>query len=260
MAVEAAIVVATGFKKIFQLCTVTSGILLTEYTLAGPPYQTDDPEPVGVGGYEMFFAYELARTADGKSSTLPSLELNYGAAPDIQIGIGLPVEWNEPNHDASHHGLGDMELSLKYRFMHEGSDHPMVAFFPMIAVPTGDADKELGNGQVQYFLPLWLQKNWGDWQTNAGGGYWINHASGAINHWYFGWQLQKQITERFTLGGEIYRSTEEAAGDGDSSGFNLGTTYAFNDNNHIMFSAGRGLDNVDKTNQLSSYIGYQLTW
>ncbi|HCN89771.1 MAG TPA: hypothetical protein DIT28_11440, partial [Oxalobacteraceae bacterium] len=63
-----------------------------------------------------------------------------------------------------------------------------------------------------------------------------------------------------TLGGEIFHSTEQVAGQGSSTGFNLGGTYSLDEHNHLLFSAGRGLTNADVTNKFSSYVGYQLTW
>jgi hypothetical protein len=43
------------------------------------------------------------------------------------------------------------------------------------------------------FLPLWIQKSWGDWQTYGGGGYYIDqdYAVSDKNYWYAGWLLQK---------------------------------------------------------------------
>ncbi len=151
-------------------------------------------------------------------------------------------------------------MSVKYRFIQETDNRPMVSIFPRVVTNTGDAGKGLGNGAPQVFPPVWLQKKWGEWQSYGGGGYWINNAPNAINHWFFGWQLQKDISEHLTLGGEIYFNTEQTAGIGSSSGFNLGGFYNLYEHNHLFFWAGRGLTNVEGTNQLSFYIGYQLTW
>ena len=64
----------------------------------------------------------------------------------------------------------------------------------------------------------------GDWQSYGGGGYWINYTAHGKNHWFFGWQLQKAISDRLTLGGKIYRSTEQVSGMGESTAFNASTS------------------------------------
>jgi hypothetical protein len=162
---------------------------------------------------------------------------------------------------SSQTGPGDVELGIKYRLVQETEDHPMVGVFPIVVTHTGNADKGLGNGATHVFLPVWLQKKWGEWQSyGGGGGYWINHAEGARNHWFFGWQVQKEISEHVTLGGELFHSTEQATGEESSTGFNLGGSYNFDEHNHLLFSAGKGLANASTTNRFSSYLAYQLTW
>jgi len=47
---------------------------------AGPPFQTDDPEPVELHHYEFYVATQQTLTSDGRSGTAPHLEFNYGAA------------------------------------------------------------------------------------------------------------------------------------------------------------------------------------
>ncbi|HUW29304.1 MAG TPA: transporter [Sulfuriferula sp.] len=238
-------------------CTM---LMAPRLALAGPPFMTDDPEPVEYRHHELYISSQLVKTQDGRSGTLPHLEYNYGAAPDLQLHIIVPYAFNSPVHGQRESGLGDVELGIKYRFMQETDSRPMVGIFPLVETHTGDASKGLGNGATQVYLPVWLQKRWGKWQSYGGGGYWINNAANARNHWFFGWQLQKDVSEHLTLGGEIFHNTEQISGQGGNSGFNLGGFYNFDKHNHLLFSAGRGLTNVNMTNQLSSYVGYQLTW
>jgi hypothetical protein len=235
-------------------------LLLSTPAHAGPPYQTDDPQPAESGHYELYVAYEFERTNDGTAGSLPLVELNYGAAEDLQIGVGLPVAFDNPRTGNTHRGLGDAKLSAKYNFLHESDALPSMSLFPMVVLPTADARKNLGNGDTQFFLPLWLQKNWGAWQTNAGGGYWVDRSPDGKNHWFLGWQLQRRLSSRWSVGGEVFHSTAAAADESASSGFNLGAVFDFDEHNHWLMSMGRGFSNADATNQLSAYVGYQLTW
>lgn len=228
--------------------------------LAGPPFLTDDPEPVDYQHHELYISTQQTKTADGRAGTMPHVEYNYGIAPDLMVHVIAPYAFNSAAGGSRQKGLGDVEFGVKYRFLQETDNSPMVGIFPIIVTHTGDANKGLGNGGTQVFLPLWLQKKWGEWQSYGGGGYWINNAPDTKNHWFLGWQLQKEISEHLTLGGEIFHNTEQVAGMGSSTGFNLGGSYNFDEHNHLLFSAGKGLTNADATNRFSSYIGYQLTW
>lgn len=235
-------------------------VLISSHAWAGPPFETDDPEPTDYKHYEVYLAYTQTRTVSGTEGELPLLEINYGGAPDLQLSVGLPLAFSRPTGGANHNGLGDISLGAKYRFMQETENRPMAAFFPSVELATGDEDRGLGDGATQVNLPVWLQKSWGGWQTYGGAGYTIDHSAGAKNHWFVGWQVQKDISDRLTLGGELFYNTEEAAGEGSSTGFNLGGMYHFNDTYHLVFSAGRGLSNVRETNRFSSYLGFELTW
>jgi hypothetical protein len=228
--------------------------------LAGPPFMTDDPETVEYQHNEFYVSSQQVTTQDARSGTLVHFEYNHGATPNLQLHIVVPLAFNNPSEGPSHHGLGDIELGAKYRFLDETDNQPMAGIFPLVITPAGNSGKGLGNGNTQMFLPVWLQKKWGEWQSYGGGGYWINNAANTKNHWFAGWQLQKDISGHLTLGGEIYHSTEAVAGEGASTGFSLGGTYNLDDHNHLLFSVGRGLTNASKTNEFSSYLGYQLTW
>jgi hypothetical protein len=251
-----------NFNVKFGACSLITCTMLivSRLALAGPPFMTDDPEPVEYKHQELYIASQQVKTQSGRNGTLPHLEYNYGAAPDLQLHIIVPYAFNSTVGALEQRGLGDIELGVKYRFMQETGNQPMAGIFPLVVTSTGDAAKGLGNGATQVFLPLWLQKKWGDWQSYGGGGYWINNAADAKNHWFFGWQLQKEISEHLTLGGEVYHSTEQVTGVGESTGFNLGGFYNFDAHNHFLFLAGQGLTNVDNTNQFASYVTYQLTW
>ena len=237
----------------FFACAPISG-------LAGPPFLTDDPEPVDFQHSELYIASQQVKSADGRSGTLPQIEYNYGVAPNVQLHIIVPFAFNRPTGGASETGLGDTELGVKYRFMQETETSPMVGIFPILLTNTGSYNKGLGAGGDQLFLPLWIQKKWGKWQSYGGGGYWVSRALDVRDRWFAGWQLQKDMSDQLTVGGEIFHQTEQVSGQGGSTGFNLGGYYNFDENDHLLFSAGKGLQNVTLTNQLSTYVAYQWTW
>src|SRR4051794_38691528 len=126
---------------------------------AGPPFVTDDPEPVPFKHYELYLAGTYARFHEGESAVAPLVEFNFGALPDLQLHIVAPIGHNWTSGESSHHALGDVELGAKYRFLHETDTLPQVAIFPLVELPTGDHGRGLGNGKTQVFLPIWLQKS-----------------------------------------------------------------------------------------------------
>jgi len=228
---------------------------------AGPPFRTDDPEPVEYRHWEAYGFSQATRAGADLNGALFGVEVNYGAAPDLQLNLVVPLAFDERSGSATQSGLGDTDLAAKYRFVQEDERgwRPMIAIFPLLEVPTGDARHGLGSGHLREFLPLWLQKSFGDWQSYGGGGYWINPGAGNRNYWFAGWLLQRKITERLTLGGELFHQTADTFGGSDSTGFNFGGLYDLTENHHLVFSAGRGIQNAEGANRYSYYVAYRLT-
>jgi len=237
-------------------------MLLPGSAIAGSPFRTDDPEPVPLGHYE-FYAFSTGVLNGGASGFLPAFEFNYGLIPEVQLHIVAPVAFHGASDEPMHYGYGDTELGFKYRFIQEDKNGwiPQVGTFPLLEVPTGDESRNLGAGHIRAFLPIWLQKGFGEWTTYGGGGYWINHAAVTDDrdYWFFGWVLQRKITDKLTLGGEIFHQTANKIGGKDSTGFNIGALYDIDEHRHVIFSAGRGIQNASETNRFSWYIGYQIT-
>jgi len=243
--------------------TSSAGTLTPSSVMAGPPFRTDDPEPVEYRHWEFYVFSAATHVRGDTSGTLPGFELNYGAAPDLQLHLVAPIAFDKPSGEAWQSGYGDTEFGVKYRFIQEDEEgsRPMVGVFPMVEAPTGDKGRGLGSGHTRVFLPMWIQKSFGTWQTYGGGGYWINTGDANRNYWFAGWQVQRQITDQLTLGGEIFHQTADTVGGSGSTGFDLGGFYDVTENHHLLFSAGRGaFRNANDTNEFSYYLAYQLTF
>lgn len=227
---------------------------------AGPPFVTDDPEPVELHHWEVYFASMYWNGRDGAFGTAPHAEVNYGAVPNLQLHLIAPLAFSAGSGGAYSTGFGDTELGVKYRFIEETKRRPMVGIFPLIEVPTGDRTRGLGSGHVPVFLPIWIQKSWGPWTTYGGGGYWSNPGDGARNYWLSGWLIQREVSKHLTVGGEIYHQTRVAVDDPDQFHFNLGGQYNFDEGHHLLFSAGHSLGAYRGPTEFSAYLAYQWTF
>lgn len=229
---------------------------------AGPPFLTDDPEPVELGHWEIYGFTAATQVRGDNSGTLGGVEVNYGAAPNLQLHLILPLAFDSPSGGPTVASLGDTELGVKYRFITPGEDDwwPQVGIFPLVEVPTGNAQRGLGAGKMREFFPVWLQKDWGDWTTYGGGGYWVSPGVGNRNYWFAGWLLQRQITKDLALGAELFHQTADTIGGKETTGFNFGGIFDFSEHYHLLFSGGRGLQNPAFTNQFSYYLAIQSTF
>ncbi len=198
-----------------------------------------------------------SRDAGVWSGTAPHIEVNYGAVPNLQLHTIMPMSFVHSTDGTTTYGYGDTELGAKYRFLQESATRPMVGTFPLLEVPTGDRHRGLGSGQLRAFLPLWLQKSDGPWTTYGGGGYWINPGAGNHDWGFFGWQVQRQCFSNLNVGAEVFHSTVQAEGGAPETRFNIGLVLDVSELQHVLVSAGRGLQGP---NQFQGYVAYQLTF
>ncbi len=231
--------------------------LLTPSASGGPPFITDDPEPVDYKHWEFYLAHMYTNDKNGISGTAPHIELNYGVIPNVQLHIIAPLAYNKPKGEPMLYGFGDLELGVKYRFVQETDTRPMVGIFPLIHLPTGNESRGLGNGEAQFFLPIWFQKGWGPWQTYGGGGYWINPGTGNKNYWFLGWQGQRDLSKWLTLGAEIFYVSPPTTDSNHQVGFNIGGFINFTEEHHLIFSAG---SDIHGDTHSRYYIAYLWTW
>ena len=246
--------------------------------VAGPPFVTDDPEPVDHKHGELYLFSTYTHTAGVDSAQLAAIEANYGIIPDIQLHLIASLAYDRVPDDRAEVGYGDTELGVKYRFIHETDTLPQVATFPLLELPTGDSGRGLGAGRVEIFAPLWFQKSFGadkKWTAYGGGGFWYTPGLDHRNFLRFGAVLQRELSEHLTLGGEIYHETPSAKSQRSTptllgpqlsspqigvqghTAFNLGGQYNFDEHYHLLFSAGRDLDGP---NRFSTYLAVQFTF
>jgi hypothetical protein len=229
-------------------------LLATGPVAAGPPFQTDDPEPVPFHHYE---AYAFGVFDHGGGSTFlqaPAFEFNVGAAPNLQLHVVVPMAYTSPG-DAF--GVGDVELGVKYRFVQETAGRPQIGTFPMLELPTGDSRRGLGNGRLWARLPVWLQKSFGPWTTFGGVGYEVNHAPGMKDSVFGGWLLQRAVDRRLTVGAEVFSQQAQAVGGRETTFVDGGGYLDLAGNLSLLFMLGH---TVAGESHAVGYLGLYYTW
>lgn len=202
---------------------------------AGPPFLTDDPEPTEFKHWEIYAPLFEAEGSGQDFEGSFGAEINYGAAPGVQLTVGLPAAFS---HDASgwRSGAGDLETSVKYRFYHDEAAGVQIAAFPGVTLPT--ARHGLGAGKVTALLPVWAQKDMGPWSVFGGGGYAVNPGSGNRDYWTGGVAVTRQLGERILVGAEVNRQGPDKVGGRSSTELGLGGIVDFKGPLRLLASGG----------------------
>lgn len=238
---------------------------------AGPPFQTDDPEPIDYRNYEFYTFGTADGTAVEMDTSGPAVEFNWGALPNVHLHIIVPLSAimpsNKPNlapagQGPSAVGLGDIETGIKFRFVQESKRRPMVGTFVMFELPTGSAPKGLGVGKTWYKIPLWAQKSFGPWTTYGGGGETVfSNSPGYNNYPFAGWLLQRDIGKKLTLGTEVFYHGAEGLGTAQTRSATLvdvGGYYKFRDPGfQLLFAYGHTAAGQSEN---YAYVGLYWTW
>src|ERR1700692_1641445 len=74
--------------------------------LAGPPFQTDDPEPIDYRNYEFYTFATSDGTGIETDAAGPAIEFNYGALPNVHLHIIVPVAAVFPSNSVRYAPVG----------------------------------------------------------------------------------------------------------------------------------------------------------
>jgi hypothetical protein len=224
---------------------------------AGPPYVTDDPQPTERGHWEIY-GYVSGTHVAGDTAGEGGFDINYGAAPDLQLTLVLPAGYDSA--DGGRVGRGAVEAAVKYKVLHQspGSWLPDVAVFPRVFLPTASA--RFASTRPNLLLPVWAEKDFGAWSLFGGGGWQYNPGPGERNFWISGVGLTRALTPRLSLGGEVFHHTRDAVDARPLSGVNLGVTYRLNEHWAVLASGGPGIQNAPDEGESDFYVALEATY
>lgn len=224
---------------------------------AGPPYVTDDPVPTDAGHWEIYEFVAGAHTP-GSTAGEGGFDLNYGAAPDLQLTLVIPAAYERDS--STHISMGTVEIAAKYRLWRQkdGSVIPEFAVFPRAFAPT--APSRFGSGRWGLLLPVWAEKDFGRWQVFGGGGYQLNPGPAARDFWTGGLAVSRTVTDRLSIGAELYHHTRDAMGAKPFTGINLGLSYRLVDHWSLLASGGPGVQNAAEEGRYAFYLALKADY
>lgn len=216
---------------LFAACLV----LAPKSSQAGPPFLTDDPEPTDTGHWEIYApVFEDAGLGSVYGGSVGA-ELNYGAAPGVQLTLGLPVSFAKDG-TRLRRGPGDLRASIKYRFYHSDQAGVSLAVFPGMTVPTACCG--LGAGRVTALLPVWAQKTMGRWAVFGGGGFALNPGTGNRNYLTGGLAVTREVAKGSLIGIEADRQGPDSVDGRAQTSLGIGTIIAIKGPFRLLASGG----------------------
>jgi hypothetical protein len=204
------------------LALAALGLLPAAPSAAGPPFETDDPEPVACHHVEV----DVAEGRQGEPAmTGPIWEVDYGPTRNVEVSVG-----GAP---------GETEIASAIRFIPESKYLPQVGFLPAVTFKS--------DGSAEAFLPFWVQKSIKDWTIFGGGGV-------AAGNEFTGIALTRNFRSGSNLGVELYRESQREPGAAASPRIGMGWTDQISPSHALMVWAGRSFQPAP---QYFFYVGVQ---
>lgn len=200
---------------------------------AQQPFIVDDAEvtPRRQWHVELSNQVDLLRRVarPARWQTVFEAELDVGVAPRVELAILVPVLGLKSTLPDGHRlaaGIGDVSFGAKTRFTKDVDARHAFAGSITLEIPTGDRDRELGSGLVDYGVNLISQHRIdARWTARLNGGLVLagNTSSGAVGIKERGTvitgggSLVAQATPRVQLGAEVAIAWSRKASLGGSS-------------------------------------------
>lgn len=222
---------------------------------AGPPFLTDDPEPTDTGHWEIYAPLVEASGSGRNFEGATGAEINYGAARNVQVTLGLPIEYVN-DRSGTEWGVGDVAVSLKYRFYQNEDIGLSIAVFPGVTLPT--ASNGFGAGEVTGMLPVWFQKDTGSWSVFGGGGYAFNPGKGNRNYFTGALAVSRQINSDFTLGVEVEQQGADTIDGRATTSLGVGAIYRIKAPFRLLLSAGPTFEDGGQSTSFHTFLALGL--
>jgi hypothetical protein len=242
--------------KFAGMATATALAALAAAARAGPPYLSDDPEPTDYRHFEIY-AFDNGKATRSDTSGEAGIDFNYGAAPDLQLTAVLPAGYDSAGGMTTI-ALGNIELAAKYRFLHQETNGIDASIFPRVFLPSGAV--AVGPTHASFFLPIWLEKDWGPWSVFGGGGCEFNRSGNSLNFCQVGSVLARQVLPDLQLGFELFHQTPDTKGSGATTSIGVGIRYDVSDTYHLLAYGGPGIQNAAATDLFSWYAAMLFTF
>jgi hypothetical protein len=228
-------------KTFLHFVAALSSILILRVVPAfgAHPLFTDDTITQGKGKtqVEMSYLYDSDNDDGSKTETgRPKVQLTYGLLDPLDVILEIPylfLQQTQGGVTTSNDGIGDITLSLKWRFYGEKEKGLQFAVKPSVTFPTGDEAKGLGFGREAYGITFISTFEQEEWCVSANFGYLYNDyglQSDRETHrqdiWSASLSGQYRVIEKVWLVGEVGVLTNpNAASDTPPAFINGGVIY-----------------------------------
>jgi len=213
------------------------------------PLSVDDAGTVDLGTYEAEAGVAYLQDKEDNAETEISLTIKHGLTERTDLGIFLPYMMTRPKEENGERGMGDAELAAKFNLVREGDRIPGFSVTLGIIMDTGEENKGMGSGEIDYVFNSILSKELQFITLHGNLGYTAKAKTAS-----FGVALEYPANEKLNLVAEI---TGENKSDSPIEAL-IGANFSATENLTLDFGIGTGLN--DYSTRLNVTGGLTLSF
>ena len=213
------------------------------------PLSVDDAGTVDLGicETEVGIGYEQDRKENGEFEL--SLTIKHGLTERMDLGVSLPYVMTSPKDGNGERGMGDGELATKLNLLKEGDRTPGFSVTFGIIMDTGEENKGIGSGEIDYNFNSILSKELQFITLHGNLGYTAKAKTAS-----FGVALEYPAHERLNLVAEL---RGENKSDSPIEGL-IGANFSARENLTLDFGIGTGLNDYGSRLNLTGGLTFSF--
>lgn len=219
-------------------------------SLADAPFNVDSPSLLEANSNLILLKYTSSAGNKKENETVPGLVYQRGLSRDWEFKFETGLATARTQKKERETGLGDTFAQIRWRFVQETKFVPSVAFGYKIKIPTANRLIGLGSGFTDNSVWLTAAKSFGRFRIYGNIGDNLLGAPKSKDNLFYGAVTTYKLTERLTVGAQVYGNAPKAAKTKDELAWGLGATYRYAPDHVFFASAGkseRGYSNLNVT-------------
>lgn len=158
-------------SRMFSILTTVIVAFWAGSAFGAIPLITDDTGTQGEGRFqvEVFgeYGHDKKESVTNEDADF-AVTLTYGISKPVDVVLTVPYQsWQtgDPGSEDRGDGLSDLAIETKWRFYDNGG--LSFALKPGFTIPTGDDEKDLGSGKLDYYLYFIASKEMDPWALDV---------------------------------------------------------------------------------------------
>lgn len=221
------------------------------------PFATEDAGVAGKGVIQLEVSYDFVEERDEDKEHNLLLVPIYGITERIELSAEIPCKFLSPKDGKTVGGVGDIALAGKILLLEEKGIMPTLTIKPVLKTPTGDKEREIGTGHLDFGLFAVKSKTLGKLQLHSMLGYTI--IGDEADEIGYGVGGDYNLMDKIHLVGELTGSVVlNKPAEGHPMNALIGVIYNFSGN--LIFDVGLRLGITEASPKLNITAGISVTF